>query len=682
MKKKSNNQKDNSKNKIKTNKIENEKELANEKEYLIGIEHKNPKDVNQNNKNTEKPADVGQSPEENNNENAKEEEKKKMIEIKPRETYLKDKIGKMQFNNNVLSGINKGIGEKLSSVKKDIISKKVVLSKDAPKDLEKYINKSFEASSNNNKDEIFNLKNKYKTIKELQKDKDILSRKLMQIVENENLLENKNDEEHVVEQNVKEKIKKDLLIKKNKIIKKLENVNEKIKNILIDTEDSSSKKQDKIKNFMDNFERDKEIIETRAKKYLMEKKERNKRIANNLNQLAEKRKKEIEDLDKKEKEKQEKMVTQLKRQAKQIENKLSKEVGEKSLLYKPYMNAKIEGTANNYLFMQKYKNFLKNEQNKIDKENMSRKIKMKQITTEELEEFNNKMDIIREEKQLIQDKIREEKQLIQDKKTEKLYEDWNKRKNTIPSYVSPFSEKAYEKITNPAEKEKEDKKIKEELIKKKLDWSKQIGVPRINKDLEQKRLESISNLDPKRFLLEKETLQHTKRKGRVILKKPDPQKPSKFSWKLKILNTSENELSIERTLVRKPRQYKNTLSVDSTKLPSIKKDYLQEIIKEKENQENIKKVNSSKILINEQNYVKSSEKKWKKMITKDGNGALVDNINNAKNKINLLELKAMQTEQLMKVQEPTSNDVELNKKVSNLLIDSIEGKLFLLNQMK
>jgi hypothetical protein len=620
----------------------------------------------------EKPAN-GQTPEENNDENVKEEEKKKMIEIKPRETYLKDKIGKMQFNNNVLSGINKGIGQQLSSVKKDIISTKVVLSKDAPKDLEKYINKSFEASSNKNKDEIFNLKNKYKSIKELKKDKDILSRKLIQIVENENLLENKNDAEHVVEQNVKEKIKKEMLIKKNKIIRKLENVNEKIKNILIDVEDSGSKKQDKIKNFMDNFERDKEIIEIRAKKYLMETKERNKRIANDLNQLAEKRKKEIEDLDKKEKEKQEKMATKLKRQAKQIENKRSKEVGEKSLLYKPYMNEKIEGTASNYLFMQKYKNFIKNEQNLIDKENMSRKIKMKQITTEELEEFNNKMD-----------KIREEKQLIQDKKTEKLFEDWNKRKNTIPSYVSPFSEKAYEKITNPAEKEKEDKKIKEELIKKKLDWSKQIGVPKINKDLEQKRLESISNLDPKRFLIEKETLQHTKRKGRVILKKPDPQKPSKFSWKLKILNNSENELSIERTLVRKPKQYKNTISVDrsSTKLPSIKKDYLQEIIKEKENQENIKKVNSSKILTNEQNYVKSSEKKWKKIITKDGNGSLVDNINNAKNKINLLELKAMQTEQLMKVREPMSNDVELNKKVSNLLIDSIEGKLSLLNQMK
>ena len=123
----------------------------------------------------------------------------------------------------------------------------------------------------------------------------------------------------------------------------------------------------------------------------------------------------------------------------------------------------------------------------------------------------------------------------------------------------------------------------------------------------------------------------------------------------------------------------------SKKLPSIKKDYLHEIIIEKENKENIKKVNSSKILINEKNYVKSSEKKWKKMVNQDKNSDLVDivdNINNAKNKINLLELKARQSEQLLNVQEPTSNDVELNKKVSNLIIDSIEAKLSLLNQMK
>jgi hypothetical protein len=45
---------------------------------------------------------------------------------------------------------------------------------------------------------------------------------------------------------------------------------------------------------------------------------------------------------------------QLKREAKEIENKHSKEVGAKFLLYKPYINEKVEGTSKRYLFMQKY----------------------------------------------------------------------------------------------------------------------------------------------------------------------------------------------------------------------------------------------------------------------------------------------------------------------------------------
>ena len=209
--------------------------------------------------------------------------------------------------------------------------------------------------------------------------------------------------------------------------------------------------------------------------------------------------------------------------------------------------------------------------------------------------------------------------------------------------------------------------------------------PPKNKDLEQKRLNSINNLDPKRFLLEKENRKHSnKRKGRIILKKPDPTKPSRFSWKLKILNTSENELSIERTLIKRPKQYKMSMSMERApnKLPEIKKDYLQEMIKEKQNNENIQKANSSKMLISDDNYVKSSEKRWNKMLNENGNSSLVHNINKAKQQIQLLELKAIQNEQLLKVQEPTNNDVELNKKVSNLLIDSIEAKLSLLNQMK
>ena len=500
-------------------------------------------------------------------------------------------------------------------------------------------------------------------------EKDILNRKLMQIVENEDLLCNKENSNLVVEKNLKEKIKKDVEEQKKKLTEKINNINEKIKNIILDEDDINSKKQDNLKNFIDNFERDKEIIEIRAQKYLKEKKERNKRIANDLNQLAEKRKKELEDKDKKEKENHKKLQTKLKRQAKQIENKHSKEVGAKALLYKPYINETIEGTAKKYLFMQNYEKFLKNEKNLIDQENLNRKNRMKQVSNEEIEEFNNKMD-----------KKREEKKLITEKKTEKLYEEWNERKKAIPSYVSPFLENAYTDITNPAKDEIETKEKRVELIDKLKGYAEEIRYlkqPKIDKDLEQKRLNSINNLNPKRFLLEKDTLQHNKRKGRIILKKPDPSKPSKFKWDLKI-NDSENEISIEKKLIKKPKQYRMSMSMDKSaknKLPSIQKDYLSEI------KEMNSKVNSSSNLIKEEeNYVKSSAKKWDKIVN-DKNMSYIENINLAKDKVDILESKAVETEKLLRAQEPNSNNIELNKKVTNLYIDSINAKLSLLNKM-
>ena len=657
---------------IKKTKQEDSKELKNDKEYLTGREHKSEKQSkNDLDKITnDQPKNLNEEQEQT--ENVQEENTKKMIEIKPRETYLKDKIDKMKYNNHLLSGINNGMDELLKSVKKDIFSKKVLL-KDAPNNMEKYINKSFDIGSNN-KEANYNLKNKYKTIKELKIEKDNLNKKLIQLIENENLIDNKNNSEFIVEQNLKEKIKKDVNAQKKKIIQKIENINEKIKDVILNEEDINNKKQENLKNFIDNFERDKEIIEIRTKKYLKEKKERKKRMANDLNQIAEKRKKELEDKDKKEKEKKEKMINQLKREAKEIENKHSKEVGAKFLLYKPYINEKVEGTSKRYLFMQKYEQFLKNEKSLIDKENFNRKKKMKHITNEELEEFNNKMD-----------KKREEKQLVIDKKMEKLLEDWNERKKTIPEYVSPFSENAYKAITKNVQ-EFQDKKdrLKALNIKKQEFGKNDVKQPQINKDLEKQRLELIDNLNSKKIFLEKDTLQHRKRKGRILLKKPDPNKPSKYSWKLKILNTSDNEISIEKSLIKKPKDYRLSASVEKTpnKLPSIKIDYLKEMIKEKENKENAK-LNSSNNLLTEGNYAKISAKKWEKLINKkNGNNSIVDNINSAKNKIELLQLKAIQSEKLLNAQDPNSKDPELNKKVTNLIIDSIEAKLSLLNQMK
>ena len=637
-------------------------ELQSEKEYLV------EKEPNESQEQT------------NIQDHPPEEKPKKMIEIKPRETYLKDKIGKLNFNNNILSGINKGIYEKLISVKNEIISQEINL-REMPKSVKRYVNKSFDLSSNSKNDNI-NNKNKYKTIKDLKIERDNLNRKLLQIMENEKLLENEDNIGLVVEKNIKEKIKKDSTIQKNKILEKIEIINEKIKNMMLDDE-LNIRKQTNLRNFIDNFERDKEIVEIRAKKYLKEKKERKKRLDNDLNQLAEKRKKEIEDKNIKQKQDQEKMILKLKRQAKEIEDKRSKEIGAQSILYKPYINGKIEGGIKNYLFKQKYDKFLKEEQSLLDKEKFNRKNKMKQVSNEEIEEFNNKMD-----------KKREEKKLEKEQKKEKLLKEWEERKKTLPTYVNPLSEVACNDISKQFNDLQEKNEKAKELLKKKMDYSEEVAYlhsPHIDKELEQKRIETIKSLDAKNIILEKDkNKKENKRKGRVILKKPDPNKPSKYTWKLKILNNSDNEISIEKALIKRPKQIKTSISLEKgpNKLPEIKKDYLQELIKEKENKEqkniNVKSYNSLKT----DNYVQSASKKWDKLIIDKvnkgnlGNKELVDNINNARSKIELLDLRAIRSQKLLNVQEPTSNEVELNKKVSSLLIDSIEAKLSLLNQMK
>ena len=113
------------------------------------------------------------------------------------------------------SGINKGIDQQLKSVQKYIISKNVELN-ESPKSVDKYVNKSFDIGSNI-KNDSFNIKNKYKIIKDLKMEKDNLNKKLMQKIENENMLnQNKTYKGLVVEQNLKEKIKKILSSKKIK----------------------------------------------------------------------------------------------------------------------------------------------------------------------------------------------------------------------------------------------------------------------------------------------------------------------------------------------------------------------------------------------------------------------------------------------------------------------------------
>ena len=649
----------------------NQEEIKTEKDYTQGQEHIPEHEI------SEKPENISSTNIQENEQTSNEETSgKKVIKLKPRETHLKDKMNKMQFDESLLSGINKGIEGQLKSLKEDIMSNNVNVSATNNK---KFVNKSFDyALSENNKKDNFDVKKKYKEIYELKEEKDALNRKLMQIIENENLLENKNKSNLLVEQNLKEKIKKDVSKQKKEILDKINIINSKIKLLMQSSEDANTKRLMNLKSFLDNFERDKEIAEIRAKKYLKENKQRKQLYINNANLFEEKLKQDMIQKDKEEKENQKQLVLKLRKQAKDLESKQSKKIEQKSLLYKPFINQKVDKTKN-YLFMKQYEKFIKNEQRLIDKENNLRKNYMKPFSNEEIDEFNEKMD-----------KKREEKKLIAEEKAQKLQQEWKEREKIIQQYVSPFLEKAFEGITNDIKEEKAKNEQRNFLLDKKKGYGTEIRtshIPPKNKSLEQKRLATINNLDPRRFLLNKDTLQHHKRKGRVLLKKVDPNKPNKYDWLKQLNKSAENDPNIEDKLIKKPKNYMLSMSLERNKrnkLPNIKFDYLRKKNNEKEQKENIDFLYNSedKDLNEEENYIKASAKKWDKLINESNDENLIENINNAKDKIQKLEYEALQNEKLMKSSDDINQSVELNKRVSNLIIDSIQAKITLLQKMK
>ena len=81
--------------------------------------------------------DTNEIPQEQPKELEQNEPPKKQMLIKPRETYLQEKISKMNPNKNLMSNIKKELGEKVKTVIKD---ENVVIN-EVTKDLNKYIKK-------------------------------------------------------------------------------------------------------------------------------------------------------------------------------------------------------------------------------------------------------------------------------------------------------------------------------------------------------------------------------------------------------------------------------------------------------------------------------------------------------------------------------------------------------------
>ena len=645
-------------------------------------EHNNP--INDNNNSKEEGIEIHINGEENNNANEKEEEIapnlnniKEEKNISDTTKYLKDKISKINLSRNALNGINEGIDKQLKNIESDIMEDKILMT-EVPKknNIERILSYSLQKIPKLQLSN-FEQKNKYKTLKDLKEEKDELKNKLNKIITNEKLFKKEeNYKDGVgdlpksissVDQNIYDSKKRLIKNKKDEIMNKIDKIDDNIKEI-ISSEIKSSRKE-RIRNYIDNFDKDKEAIELRVKKYFKETKERNKRLKNDLNKKLEKMKKEIDDNNKKEKLKKEEIFKKFKEQEKLIVNKRVKKNSEKVIECKSYLKKIPKENIMKYLFAKKEEEFKKEEQNLIDKENLKRKERMK-INFNEINEF---------EKNVIS--YREKFETENSERKKKLLHEWKERKNALPTNIG-YSHKDFKEEQNKEIEKEELKKQKFiELKQKRISFGYNIKntlQPEINEKLKNQRIELIKSIENPTLSLKEKLLTERKRKEE---ESTENKKIKKIKLKVnnsvnKVnnnTNTSPNIVTNNNVNVNK-KILSPAIRIVYPFHPNVDKkiDYLTKIRIEKE---------KKKSVTNEKKEENSNNTKWIKALN-NNEGNVMENINMIKEQARVLDDEVKMKEQILKLNGGMRNNPEFGQKISNLIISSIGAKLSILNKFK
>ena len=418
-------------------------------------------------------------------------------------------------------------------------------------------------------------------------------------------------------------------------------------------EDLNKNKKLNVKEFLENFDKDKEKSEELVKKLTEDKKIREQKMMNSIKKSYDLKQKEYEQMKLDEEEKKKKELEKIRLKELEIIRERNKENKDKLSFIKLHANDKPMNMSQ-YLFKALENKYNEKQENEIKTEILKKREKIKEnsVSLEEIFDFEKK-----------QKELEVKRMLEMEEEKKKLREQWKQTKDILPKFESNMMQMIKEEEKKNKEKkelEEAKKKLKQQEIKNYSESVNKLFLPKINPSMKKEREERIKNLDVK------SNIQHiTKKKntGRIILKKPDPNKPSKYSWKLKLeldepekTNKNKNQHQLKRA---KSAQKHEPLD----KLP----DYLTEMrLKNTQNFEN-------------KSQNKNKKNNWDQML-KNEKGNLFENVEKAKKRVEQLEEKAKMSEKLMQ-NSSGGIDPDLQQKVSGYLLDAIKGKLSILEKM-
>ena len=567
---------------------------------------------------------------------------------------------KEEIDPNILSGVEIGLNKVLMSLQEDFEDNKIIVGQESinTEDFKKFRQNSSSILPSAN----FESSIRMQKIKELNQSKKKLEKQINQINTKINMMEEENttailgDIEYpnsIIEENIKKDKIKDNKQTKELLLAKLNGINEQVQRLVQSEEDLNKNKKLNVKEFLENFDKDKEKSEELVKKLTEDKKIREQKMMNSIKKSYDLKQKEYEQMKLDEEEKKKKELEKIRLKELEIIRERNKENKDKLSFIKLHANDKPMNMSQ-YLFKALENKYNEKQENEIKTEILKKREKIKEnsVSLEEIFDFEKK-----------QKELEVKRMLEMEEEKKKLREQWKQTKDILPKFESNMMQMIKEEEKKNKEKkelEEAKKKLKQQEIKNYSESVNKLFLPKINPSMKKEREERIKNLDVK------SNIQHiTKKKntGRIILKKPDPNKPSKYSWKLKLeldepekTNKNKNQHQLKRA---KSAQKHEPLD----KLP----DYLTEMrLKNTQNFEN-------------KSQNKNKKNNWDQML-KNEKGNLYENVEKAKKRVEQLEEKAKMSEKLMQ-NSSGGIDPDLQQKVSGYLLDAIKGKLSILEKM-
>ena len=607
-----------------------------------------------------------------------EEEKKESIEHK----FLREKLEKLNFSKGLRIGIDSGFEKINMNIRENIENNFNI--RDKKINLDNIINKNNKKNIELNTGKngiLYNInKESILRLKHLKQNEKNIKKKLDKIEESQKMLESeepiKSDKVNInIRNNNLKKInsmKNELLVKLrynssiiSEVIDKDKNIN---RNLLIQNYNNHTNKTETgyTKHFSLSEDQEK------FNKYLLKKQEEEKlqreKIQNALKRSNSKKSKEIELNEQKILERQKEHLNELKKKEKDFFNKLKEKnnlLFEKSI---KNIDKNLKRQTKDYLFYQVKQKFETKEKKLVDKVNMIKKDSL--VTKEELEELANKRN---ERKKILEEGLSERKL--------NLIKMWQQRSQKLPIYKHPVVNilEDEELDVMEDEQEKQEQKEKNEISKKTFQPPK----VKINKELKRLREKKLlmSNKDSvtqteiqnkKRFMKNLDFMANIIEAAKEENLEKNKLKNNK-NIKTEKNNETKNKIRITKSLDSNENKKKHNYLLHPK--PEKPIDYLKEIFKGKKGNKLIKEKKEQGVgeimadLNEESNTIK-------------GRNQIMDTLDMIKSKTSAIEQKVTEKKDIMKVKGGYINNTNIGDEVGNLLIESIQTKLSLLNKLK